>query len=429
VRRSPALQSPARSRCLWTESESSELPAAGLPGITDVAVVGGGYTGLSAARTLARHGVAVTVLERHRVGWGASGRNGGFVLPGFKVEVDRLRRRYGLERARALFAASLEALGFLERVIAEEAIDCAYTRCGTVVLAGRPAHLRVLERSQRLLRESFGHDTTLLGPGDLHEEIGSTAYHGGLLDPAAGALHPARYCAGLARAARRAGATIVEQVEVLGVVRAGGRMMLMTSRGSLSAGQVLVATNGYTDAAFPGIRRRVVPVGSYVIATARLEPPVARELLPRGRVMSDTWNLLHYFRLSPDGRLVFGGRASFTPIGVERSARIMAAAMRRVFPQLASVPVEYAWKGNICVSRDRMPHAGRLDGVHYAMGYAGHGVALATWLGARMGDALAGRGTVPPLTADQLAAIPLYGGTPWFLPAVGAYYRMKDWLT
>jgi glycine/D-amino acid oxidase-like deaminating enzyme len=416
-------------RCLWTESDSSEFPAAGLPGTTDVAVVGGGYTGLSAARTLARHGVAVTVLERHRVGWGASGRNGGFVLPGFKVEVDQLRRRYGLERARALFAASLEALALLERVIADEGIDCAYTRCGTVVLAGRPAHLRDLERTRRLLSESFGHETALLGPGELREEIGSTAYHGGLLDPAAGGLHPARYCAGLARAARRAGATIVEQAEVLGVVRVGGRIMLMTSRGSLSAGQVLVATNGYTDAAFPGIRRRVVPVGSYVIATAPLEPSMARVILPKGRVMSDTWNLLHYFRLSPDGRLVFGGRASFTPIGVERSARIMAAAMRRVFPLLSKVPVEYAWRGNICVSRDRMPHAGRLDGLHYALGYAGHGVALATWLGARMGDALAGRGAVPSLTGEHPPVIPLYGGKPWFLPMVGAYYRMRDWLS
>jgi len=413
-------------RCLWTEP--SELPAAGLPGTTDVAVVGGGYTGLSAARTLARHGIAATVLERHRVGWGASGRNGGFVLPGFKVEVDQLRRRYGLERAKALFAASLEALELVERIIAEEVIDCAYTRCGTVVLAGRPAHLRELERTQRL-RASFGHETSLLSPTQLEGEIGSTGYHGGLLDPAAGGLHPGRYCAGLARAARRAGATIVEQVEVLDVVRMGGRMMLMTSRGSLSAGQVLVATNGYTDAAFPGIRRRVVPVGSYVIATARLEPSVAREILPKSRVMSDSWNLLHYFRLSPDGRLVFGGRASFTPIGVERSARIMAAAMRRVFPQLAKVPVEYAWKGNICVSRDRMPHAGRLDGLHYALGYAGHGVAFATWLGARMGDALAGRGAVPSLTGDHPPAIPLYGGKPWFLPMVGAYYRMRDWLS
>ncbi len=144
--------------------------------------------------------------------------------------------------------------------------------------------------------------------------------------------------------------------------------------------------------------------------------------------MSDTWNLVRYFRLSGDGRLVFGGRASFAPTALERSSGIVAAAMRQVFPQLARVPIEYAWAGNICLSRDRMPHAGRLGGLHYALGYAGHGVALSTWLGDRMGEALTGRGTIPALGGGPLAAIPLYRGRPWFLPAVGVYYRMKDWL-
>lgn len=417
-------------RCLWFDpAEPPRRPGASLPDRTDVAIVGGGYTGLSAARTLARHGAAVTVVERHRVGWGASGRNGGFVLPGFQPEADCLVRRYGADRARALFAGSIEAIGFLEGLIAEEAIDCGYIRRGAVTLAARPSHLRDLERSRLTLRERFGHETVLLGPTELREEIDSRCYHGGLLDPAAGGLHPARYCAGLAAAAVRAGAVIVEGVEVLGVDRAGGSTALVTSGGPLPAAEVLVATNGYTGPAFPGLRRRVVPVASSVVATARLEPSVALGLLPRARVMSDTWNLLHYFRLSDDGRVVFGGRASFTPTTVGRSADILAAAMRKVFPPLAEVPIEYAWRGNVCFGRDRMPHAGRLDGVHYALGYAGHGVALSTWLGARMGDALAGRGAIPALTGEPLRAIPLYGGAPWFLPAVGGYYRMKDWLS
>ena len=414
-------------RCLWDDPAPPRLPPNSLPDRTDVAIVGGGYTGLSAARTLARHGAAVTLLERHRIGWGASGRNGGFVLPGFQPEADSLTRRYGPERARSLFADTMEAIGFLEGLIAEEAIGCGYARRGAVTLAGRPSHLRDLERSRRTLRERFGHETVLLGPGELREEIDSSRYHGGLLDPAAGALQPARYCAGLAAAAARAGAVIVEGVEVLGASRSNGRVTLATARGPLVAAEAMVATNGYTGAAFPGLRQRVVPIGSYVIATARLDQAIARRLLPRSRVMSDTWNLLHYFRLSEDGRLVFGGRASFTPTTVQRSARILAASVREVFPQLAAVPIEFAWAGNVAFARDRMPHAGRLDGVHYALGYAGHGVALSTWLGARMGDALAGRGAIPALAGD-LPRIPMYGGTPWFLPAVGGYYRMKDWL-
>ncbi len=416
-------------RCLWSDgAPPPRRPAAPLPDRTDVAIVGGGYTGLSAARTLARHGATVTVVERHRAGWGASGRNGGFVLPGFQPDADCLVHRYGAERARALFAGSMEAIGFLEGLIAEEGIDCGYARGGAVILAGRPGHFRDLERIRRTLHDRFGHETVLLGPAELRGEIDSLRYYGGLLDPAAGALHPARYCEGLAAAAARAGAAIVEGVEVQGLARSAGGTTLATSAGPLLAAEVLVATNGYTGRAFPGLRRRVVPVGGYVIATARLEPSVAHGLLPRPRVMIDTWNLLHYFRLSHDGRLVFGGRASFTPTSVERSARILAKAMQKVFPLLARVPIEYAWAGKVCFARDRMPHAGRLDGVHYALGYAGHGVALATWLGARMGEALAGRGAIPDLTGHRLGPIPLYGGTPWFLPAVGGYYRLKDWL-
>ena len=392
-----------------------------------MAVVGAGYTGLSAALTLARHGASVVVLEQHRAGWGASGRNGGFVLPGYKPGTGQLLKRYGVDRSRALLAASLEAVEQLEALLADEAIACDYARRGWITLAAKPGHLRGLEREAVALRRHFGHETTVLGPGELGEEIGSQRYHGGLLDPFAGALHPGRYCAGLATAAVRAGAVLVEGTEVMGLSRARGAATLSTPAGPLTASEVLVATNGYTGPAFPMLRRRVVPVGSYVVATAPLDDGLARELVPRSRVMSDTWNLLHYFRLSADGRMVFGGRASFTPTDVRRSARILGAAMRKVFPQLAAVPLEYSWSGSLGVARDRMPHAGRMDGVHYALAYAGHGVALSTWLGARMGDALAGRGAVPAL-AGELPSIPLYGGRPWFLPVVGGYYRMMDWI-
>jgi glycine/D-amino acid oxidase-like deaminating enzyme len=414
-------------RCLWDEGVSPQPSSPLLPARADVAVIGGGYTGLSAALTLARHGASVAVLERHRIGWGASGRNGGFVLPGYKPETAELVRRHGVERTRALLAASLEAIELVETLVAREAIDCGYARRGWISLAAKPGHLRSLEREAGVLRRHFGRDTAALGPAELRDEIDSDRYHGGLLDPLGGALHPRRYCAGLGRAAAVAGAVLVEGTEVRAVRAGGGTLTVHTSAGPLTAGEVLVATNGYTDAAFPALRRRVVPVGSYVVATAPLDPRLAARLLPRGRVMSDTWNLLHYFRLADDGRLVFGGRASFTPTDVRRSARILERDLRALFPALGAVPLEYAWSGSLGVARDRMPHAGRVDGVHYALAYAGHGVALATWLGARMGDALAGRGQVPGL-AGGLPPIPLYRGKPWFLPLVGGYYRVKDWV-
>ncbi|HUR96153.1 MAG TPA: FAD-binding oxidoreductase [Gemmatimonadales bacterium] len=391
-----------------------------------MAIIGGGYTGLAAARALARRGADVVVLERHTIGWGASGRNGGFVLPGFKPDVEVLARKLGIIEARRLFELSVQAVHELEALIADEAIGCDYARCGTVVLAARAGHVAALERSRRFLRDELGHETTLLGASELRAEIGSARYHGGLLDPLAGSVQPARLAQGLALAAARAGARLVEGVDVRRVERRQGEHCLTTASGSIRAREVLVATNGYSGAAVPALRRRVVPVGSYLIATGPLDPALADRLVPKRRVLSDTKNLLYYFRLSTDGRMVFGGRAAFTPTPVSRSAAILARGMAEVFPELAGVPVEYAWGGRVAFTLDQMPHAGRLDdGVHYALGYGGHGVAMATWLGARMGDALAGAGGIPKLTSP-FRAVPFYAGTPWFLPLVGGYYRARD---
>jgi glycine/D-amino acid oxidase-like deaminating enzyme len=375
---------------------------------------------------LARDGANVTVLERETIGWGASSRNGGFVLTGFKPDVELLARRYGVAEARRLYALSVEAVESLEGIIAAEAIACDYARCGTVVLAAKPGHLAGLERSRTFLHRELGHETTLLSAADLRAEIGSTRYAGGLLDPLAGSVQPARLVEGLARAAERAGARLVERVDVRHVRRVRGEWTIATSAGPLRAAAVLVATNAYSGPAVPALRRRVVPVGSYIIATVPLPREQAERLIPRGRVLSDTKNLLYYFRRSPDDRLVFGGRAAFSPTPVARSAATLARGMVEVFPQLAGVPVEYAWGGQVAFTLDQMPHAGCLEGLHYALGYGGHGVALATWLGARMGHAIAGRAPLPRLTG-AFRPIPFYAGRPWFLPLVGGYYRVRDW--
>ena len=332
-----------------------------------------------------------------------------------------------MAEARRLFELSLQAICALETLIAEEAIDCGYARCGTVVLAAQKPHLTGLEASRRFLRNELAHETVVLGPAEVRSEIGSARYHGGLLDPFAGSVQPALLLRGLAAAAERAGARLVEGAGVTGLARTGAGITVATERGALVARDVLVATNGYTGPVVPALQRRVVPVGSYIIATAPLPADLVARLIPRRRVLSDTKNLLFYFRLSPDGRLVFGGRAAFTPTAVARSAAILRRGMVEVFPDLEAVPLQYAWDGRVAFTLDQMPHAGVLDGIHYALGYGGHGVALATWLGARMGEALAGAGTIPRLTST-FRAVPLYGGTPWFLPLVGGYYRMRDWV-
>ncbi len=416
-------------RCLWTET-APPLPRGPtpLPGFTDVAIIGGGYTGLAAARTLARRGTDVTVLERHTLGWGASGRNGGFVLPGYKLEMEELDRRLGSERAAHMFQLTLDAIRFLEDLITEEAIACDFVHCGAVTLAAKPRHLTALEESGRFLRDRLGYQTELLGPEEVGREIGSKRYYGGLVDSGGRALQPAKYVRGLALAAERAGARLIEGAEVTRVHRVKGGFELGTRSGTVRSKEVLAATDGYTPAALSALRRRVIPIGSYQIATAPLDPELARRLIPHGRVFSDTKNLLYYFRLSPDGRMVFGGRASFTPTGIKRSAAILSAGMREVFPQLADAKIEYAWSGKVGYPMDHLPHAGRLGGVHYALGYCGHGVALATYLGTRMGEVLAGSGEIPDLGATRFHAIPFYNGVPWFLPLVGGYYRARDWL-
>ncbi len=417
-------------RCLWSDQVELPLrPTAPLPASADVAIIGGGYTGLAAARTLARAGTDVTVLERHHLGWGASSRNGGFVLQGFKPEMEELARMVGPDRARGMFQLTLDAMRLLEGLIAEEGIDCDFAHCGAVTLAAKPGHLPGLEQSGRFLRQELGYETELLSREDTGREIGSLRYHGALLDPGGCSLQPAKYVQGLAQAAQRAGARLMEGTEVTRLRKVAGGFELSTSRGRLRAREVLAATNGYTPAALGRLRRRVIPIGSYIIATQPLGEGLARRLIPKGRVMSDTKNLLYYFRLSPDGRMVFGGRASFTAANPRRSAKILAAGMREVFPELANATIEYAWSGKVAYPMDHLPHAGRLDGVHYSMGYCGHGVALATYLGTRMGEVLLGTGELPDLGGKRFKAIPFFNGFPWFLPFVGGYYRTRDWLS
>jgi glycine/D-amino acid oxidase-like deaminating enzyme len=416
--------------CLWTDGapgEARESPE--LPARTDVAIVGGGYTGLAAAGALARRGADATVLEQHTLGWGASGRNGGFVLPGYKPEMEKLAKRLGAGRAARMFQLSLEAIRNLSNLISQEGISCDFVRCGAVTLAAKPDHMRDLEQSGRFMREQLGYETELLGRDELAREIESPRYHGGLVDPGGCSLQPAQYARGLAQAAERAGARLLEGAEVKRIRRIHGGFEVTTTKGVVKAREVLAATNGYTPRALASLRRRVIPIGSYQIATGPLDEEQARRLVPRNRVFSDTKNLLYYFRLSPDRRMVFGGRASFTPTGTRRSAAILAAGMREVFPELTGAAIEYAWSGKVAYPVDHLPHAGRLDGVHYAMGYCGHGVALATYLGGRMGEVLAGVGELPDLGTSRFRAIPFYNGVPWFLPLVGGYYRVRDWLS
>ncbi len=422
-------------RSYWGDTVAMPgIERAPLPTRADVVVIGGGITGLCAARALARRGLSVTVLETHTMGWGASSRNGGMVLTGLKLGASTLIARYGIEHARALFQASVHSVDMLEQLVRAEHIDCHFDRNGHLALASKPAHYAQFEQAAALSLREFSHPTRLVPRAQLRAEIGSDIYHGGMVDQASASVNPAQYVAGLVRAAHRAGVTLHENSRVEHVERHGPRWRVRTAGGMVEATEIMVATSGYTEAVSPALHRRLLPIGSYVIATEVLPDSLALELSPRGRMMYDSRHFLHYFRLTPDRRLLIGGRARFVPETertVEASAAVLRRGMLAIYPQLREVRVEYAWGGTLDFAYDTMPHAGRIDGCHFALGYAGHGVALATYLGTKIGEAIGG--AAQELDENPFARLPfpraplgLHVGKGWFLPMVAAWYKFLD---
>jgi len=436
---SPRKAASFREKPFWLDTV--EMPAADAsqawPESVDAAVIGAGYTGLSAARELARRGARVAVLEAETTGWGASSRNGGMVLTGLKLPVDTLIARYGIEVTRRMYAASLESVTCVERLVAEENISCDFSRCGHLEVVWKPAHFDGFRRSADLIAREFHHELRIVPRSELRSEIGSGLFHGGIVDETSAGLNPARYVAGLARAAVRAGAAVFENTRVEHVERAthqgASGFRVQSERGALWARSVLVATSGYTGRATPALQRKIIPIGSYIIATEPLTEALAHQLSPRNRMIYDTKNFLYYFRLTADRRMLFGGRAAFFPEtqnSIRRSAEILRRAMVSVYTELREAKVEYAWGGTLDFTFDMMTHAGELDGLYYSLGYAGHGVAMATYLGAKIAATMCGEREENPFAAIPFPGAPLglYRGTPWFLPFAGAWYKFLDWV-
>ena len=397
-----------------------------LPDAVDVVIVGGGYTGVAAARKLALQGATAVLLEAHTLGWGASTLNGGIIHPGFKWGPQTLAKRYGTDTARAIYAESVEAFELVTGLIRDHAIDAELRTNGWLELAWAPKHAAAFPEEAEAL-EGYGMRARTIARGALRDEIGTDAYHGGLAIDPGGVIHPGKWFAGLVGLADRAGADLHEATPVTSIRRQrDGRFVVETTRGAILTRDVLIATNGYPDAAHPGIRRRIVPIGSYIIATEPLPPDVANELSPTGRAYFDTRNFLSYWHLSADRRLIFGGRVSFLPTSVDRTARLLHARMLAIHPQLAEYRIDYSWGGKVAMTFDRMPHIGRLGGAMYATGYSGTGVLMSTYLGTRAAEWLGG-GTPPALARLRFPLVPApYEGRPWFLPIIGEVFRMQD---
>ena len=429
-----------RERNYWLETvrEPARGMSGALPESADVAVVGGGFCGLAAARALAKRGVKAVLLEAETLGWGASCRNGGMVLTGLKLPVPTLIKRYGNELVKKMYAASLESIDVVEQIVKDEGIECAFSRCGHLEVACKQAHFEAYAESAARIKREFGHELRILPKAELRSEIGSDIYFGGMVDEASAGLNPAQYVAGLAKAAARAGACLYEGARVTNVkaeqTNGARKFRVETSGGALTAREVLLASGAYTTSATPALRKKMIPIGSYIIATEVLPAEVARELSPRNRMIYDSKHFLYYYRLTPDNRMLFGGRAAFFPESentIRESAELLRQGMVQVYPQLRETKVEFVWGGTLDFAFDVMPHSGKLEGMHFGVGFAGHGVAAATWTGTKLAGVICGEVDDNPFSRIAFPGAPLglRSGNTWALPLAGMYYKVLDWLT
>jgi len=400
-----------------------------MPNRADVVVVGGGFTGMSAAITLARAGRQVVLLEAAKFGSGASSRNGGMLGPSFsKLGVEGLERHYGKEQVYETIRESLFGFQWLVDFIRQENIDCDLQMCGRFRGASHPSHYAGLVAQAEALEKVVDFPAIEVSRQDQLAEVGSYAYHGGLIYPTDGTLQPAKLFLGLLEIAKREGVILLDYTPVEQIERQGKVFDVRYQGGRLSADDVIIATNGYTGEQFGKFRRRVIPIRSAMIATEELPEEVIRSVSPKLRCHSGTERLVAYYRPSPDGkRILFGGRGQGRGDRPEIYSRYLQDFMRRLFPQLASARIDYAWSGYVAYTFDHVPHIGVMDGLHYAMGYCGSGVGRSNYFGRKVAQ------KVLNLTDGKTAfdnfpfkTRPLYTGHPWFLPMIMKWHDFAD---
>src|SRR5579872_4708272 len=399
-----------------------------------VAIVGGGYAGLATALELAKQGVESVVLEAKELGYGASTRNGGAVSGGVNIgkSFSGKSLKVDSERARALLEEGFDVFGTIENLIKDEGIDCFWQKTGRFVGAWTPAHYAAQAAKLSLLNEAAQSGSYMVPRERQREEMASDYYYGGMVVERSAALHPALYYKGLLDACRRRGVAVCAAAAVERIApinsNGGAGWRVETRRGTVAAGEVVIATNGYTGELTPQLRRRVLPIASHIIATEELPEDFARSLIPKWRSLSDTKRVLCYYRLSPDGRrMVFGGRARFTHVDPKLSARVLYGYMTERFPQLKGVRITHGWDGNTAFTFDALPHMGQQDGMHFCLGCNGSGIAMMTYLGWQTARKIAGAANAPcAFDRPEFPDHTLYSGNPWFLPVVGGYFRLRD---
>jgi len=418
-------------RSYWAGDAAPALPPAELPETADVVVIGSGYTGLSTALQLARGGRSVTLLEAEEPGHGCSTRNGGQVSSGMKPSLDGLTKRYGEARARAILGTGIEAHRFLGEFIAREAIDCAYAPvCGHFLGAHRPDRYEELA-GYVAEQAKLGVEAHMVPKAEQAAYSAGFDVHGGVFLPNWSSIDPGRYQRGLLARAIEAGVAIHAHSRADAVREEGGAVLVTTGGREIRARDVVIGVDGYTDfgrgGALGWIRRHTIPIGSFVMVSETLDPATIDQLFPRRSMLYDTRKKVSYARPTPDGRrILFGTRVSLDERAPMASLPRAYANMLRAFPALAGTRIHRAWFGKVGYTFDELPHIGSRGRVHYATGYCGTGIAMATYLGTRLADRLLGREAPTGLDTEKLRTAPFYTGRPWFLGPLFAWYGFKD---
>ena len=398
---------------------------------TDIAIIGSGYTGLCAARILRKNGASVTVFERNTIGWGASSRNGGMATPGLKQGIQKIYKMYGSKLAHEFWNASVDAIDLIEEIVDEHSIDCDWQRNGHASLATKPSHAPRLKQYGSWLEKKFGHVQNYIPGNQIRDEIGSDAYHGALTDEISGGLHASKYVYGLATTVSNLGVQLCEHTDVLDIEKNDSNYFrLITSKGDVRAKKVIIATNGYTDRLVPRLKPLIFPVGSYIVVTEPLSEDLQNIISPKKRMYYDSKWFLNYFRLTPDGRMLWGGRNDLsTDLDLDDSAKRLTRELYSILPDLRDIPITHTWTGKLGITFDLMPHIGEKNGIYYAFGYGGHGLSIATYLGTEIGLLLSGKKDRSPFMEISHQTMFFYRNRPWFIPFAARYFRFLDWVS
>lgn len=395
----------------------------------DVVIIGGGFSGLSTAYHLQQKDSKTIILEKERVGFGASGRNGGELLTGYVVHASALAKKKGIETARQMLQLSLDSIDLIENIINAHQIRCAFKRNGEFSAAYKLSHMEGLKREQEILQRDFDYETKIVEKKDLHTELKTSFYHGGSVDKNSAHFHPLNYALGLAEVVEEIGGTIYEHSEALSYHKESGKVIVKTNNGKVIADELVIVTNAYSGDFQQTIKRTVVPVESIMVATEPLPQELLESLIPPDRAIHDTKRLLYYFRRTSDNRMAFGGSGRAQNKRDQMNLfRNLRDGMINVFPELMDTRIEYNWGGKVGFTQEMLPYMGQLeDGTHFAFGFAGHGAAMTSMVGKLLAETILNEGRVDnPLRKEKIRPIPFHNQHEKAVGALKFYKKFQD---